>query len=82
MKSLSAFRIPFTTVALSLGHALTVILMEARGFGPAEFAHLHAGGQLGRNLKLRVQDVMHTGGEVAWVSPNDCLLYTSDAADE
>jgi arabinose-5-phosphate isomerase len=60
-------------VALGLGHALTVALMQARGFGPAEFAHLHAGGQLGRNLKLRVQDVMHSGGEVAWVAPSDSL---------
>ena len=60
-------------VALALGHAVAVALMEARGFSAAEFSRFHAGGQLGRNLRLRVQDVMHRGGEVAWVAPGDSL---------
>jgi arabinose-5-phosphate isomerase len=56
-----------STVALALGDALAVTLMEARGFTPEDFARYHPGGQLGRNLLLRVADVMHTGDEVAWV---------------
>ena len=60
-------------VALALGHALAVALMEARGFSAGQFSRVHAGGQLGRNLRLRVQDVMHSGGEVAWVVPGDSL---------
>jgi arabinose-5-phosphate isomerase len=62
-----------TAVALALGHALAVALMEARGFSAGQFSRFHAGGQLGRTLRLRVQDVMHSGGEVAWVSPSDSL---------
>jgi len=56
-----------STVALSLGHALAVALMEARGFTREQFLHLHAGGQLGRNLRVRVEEVMHSRSEVAWI---------------
>jgi arabinose-5-phosphate isomerase len=38
-----------------------------------DFARYHPSGQLGRNLLLRVADVMHVGAEVAWVSPDDGL---------
>ncbi|HEY4363379.1 MAG TPA: KpsF/GutQ family sugar-phosphate isomerase [Bryobacteraceae bacterium] len=62
-------------VALALGHALAVALMEVRGFSAQHFARLHAGGTLGRNLRLKVRDVMHAGGEVAWVQPDDSLKH-------
>lgn len=61
------------TVALAVGHALAVALMEARGFSSEHFSRLHAGGRLGRNLRLRVKDVMHSGEEVAWVAAEDSL---------
>jgi arabinose-5-phosphate isomerase len=60
-------------VALALGHALAVTLMEARGFSADDFSRLHAGGQLGRNLRLSVSDLMHRGAEVAWAAPDDPL---------
>ena len=69
-------------VALAMGHALMVVLMEVRRFGAADFAKLHVGGQLGRNLKLRVQDVMHSGDEVAWVAPTDSLKQVVIAMSE
>jgi len=62
-----------SAVALAIGHALAVALMQDRGFTAADFAHLHAGGQLGRSLKVRVQEAMHSGTEVAWVAPSDSL---------
>jgi arabinose-5-phosphate isomerase len=62
-----------SVVALAIGHALAVALMESRGFSAEDFSRLHSGGQLGRNLRLRVEDVMHAGCEVAWVSPADSL---------
>lgn len=62
-----------SVVALAVGHALAVALMEARGFTADHFSQRHAGGQLGRNLRLRVKDVMHSGDEVAWVAPADSL---------
>jgi arabinose-5-phosphate isomerase len=47
-----------TTVALALGDALAVALLEVKGFGREDFAALHPGGSLGRRLLLRVGDVM------------------------
>lgn len=58
-----------SAVAMALGHALAIALMEARGFTKEHFLHLHAGGQLGRNLRVSVREVMHSGDEVAWVAP-------------
>lgn len=47
-----------TTVALALGDALAIALLQRKGFGPEDFAALHPGGRLGRRLLLRVADVM------------------------
>ncbi len=47
-----------TTVALALGDALAVALLETKGFQAEDFARLHPGGALGRRLLLTVADVM------------------------
>lgn len=47
-----------TTVALALGDALAVALLEEKGFGADDFARIHPGGSLGRKLLTRVRDVM------------------------
>lgn len=47
-----------STVALALGDALAVALLEAKGFRREDFARLHPGGTLGRKLLTRVSDVM------------------------
>lgn len=47
-----------TTVALALGDALAISLLETKGFQRDDFAALHPGGRLGRRLLLRVRDVM------------------------
>ncbi|MEO7040805.1 MAG: KpsF/GutQ family sugar-phosphate isomerase [Gemmatimonadaceae bacterium] len=49
-----------TTVALALGDALAVALLEEKGFGAEDFARIHPGGALGRKLLTRVRDVMVT----------------------
>ncbi|HWB39717.1 MAG TPA: CBS domain-containing protein, partial [Gemmatimonadales bacterium] len=53
-----------TTVALALGDALAVALLELKGFRREDFAALHPGGTLGRRLLLRVRDVMLPPGRV------------------
>lgn len=53
-----------TTVALALGDALAVALLDARGFGAADFARSHPGGSLGRRLLTHVSDVMRTKEEI------------------
>ena len=53
-----------TTVALALGDALAVALLQVKGFRREDFAALHPGGSLGRRLLLRVRDVMVPPGRV------------------
>jgi arabinose-5-phosphate isomerase len=50
-----------TTVALAMGDALAVVLLEEKGFKEEDFAVRHPGGVLGRRLLLRVEDLMHQG---------------------
>ncbi len=57
-----------TTAALVMGDALAVVLLQARGFTPEDFALSHPGGSLGRRLLLRASDVMHTGERIPQVS--------------
>ena len=49
-----------TTVALAIGDALAVALLEEKGFKASDFARLHPGGAIGRKLLTRVSDVMVT----------------------
>jgi arabinose-5-phosphate isomerase len=49
-----------TAAALALGDAIAITLLEVKGFRREDFAALHPGGALGRNLLLRVRDVMLT----------------------
>ena len=51
-----------TTVALALGDALAVTLLEEKGFAREDFARLHPGGRLGKKLLLRVSEVMQPRG--------------------
>lgn len=44
--------------ALAVGDALASALIKSRGFRREDFAQFHPGGQLGRNLLLKVSDVM------------------------
>src|SRR6185295_11506983 len=52
-----------TTVALAIGDALAMTLMQAKGLTESDFASNHPAGQLGKRLTLRVADLMHTGTE-------------------
>jgi arabinose-5-phosphate isomerase len=52
---------------LALGDALAIACLDARGFGPEDFARSHPGGALGRKLLLRVADVMRSGARVPQV---------------
>jgi arabinose-5-phosphate isomerase len=53
-----------TTTALVMGDALAIALLEARGFTADDFAFSHPGGTLGRQLLLKVQDLMKSGDEI------------------
>ena len=49
-----------TTLTLALGDALAVCLMKARDFKKEDFASFHPGGSLGRQLFIKVSDLMRT----------------------
>jgi len=49
-----------TTAMLAMGDALAVVVTERKKFKKSDFALLHPGGQLGRELLLRVRDLMRT----------------------
>ena len=56
-----------TTLALAIGDAIAITLMQLRGFDSQAFAENHPGGSLGRRLSLKVEDLMHSGDAVAVV---------------
>ncbi|MEC7927426.1 MAG: KpsF/GutQ family sugar-phosphate isomerase [Candidatus Neomarinimicrobiota bacterium] len=56
-----------TTLTLAIGDALTSVLMAMREFKHEDFARLHPGGELGKQLRLRIQDVMHSLDEAVTV---------------
>jgi arabinose-5-phosphate isomerase len=62
-----------TTVALVLGDALAMALLEARGFTREDFAFSHPGGKLGRRLLLKVRDIMHSGDAIPRVHADTVL---------
>ncbi len=53
-----------TTAVLALGDALAIALLDARGFGAADFARSHPGGALGRKLLIRLKDVMRQNSDI------------------
>jgi arabinose-5-phosphate isomerase len=57
-----------TTVAMAIGDALAVSLLERRDFRQDDFAALHPAGSLGKRL-LRVDKVMHAGDALPRISP-------------
>ena len=70
-----------TTATLVMGDALAVALLQARGFTAQDFALSHPGGALGRQLLLKLDDIMHTGDALPIVAPDalirDALLEIS-----
>lgn len=59
-----------SVLAMAMGDALGVALMEARGFTSTDFANLHPAGSLGRRLS-RVRDYMHPIDHIPVVKTGD-----------
>jgi arabinose-5-phosphate isomerase len=54
-----------STTTLAVGDALAMVLLEARGFKKEDFATFHPGGTLGRNLLLKVENIMRPVEQIA-----------------
>ncbi|AWN74758.1 KpsF/GutQ family sugar-phosphate isomerase [Legionella anisa] len=71
-----------TTVALVMGDALAIALLQARGFSEEDFALSHPGGSLGKRLLLRIDDLCHQGGQLPLVHENatvsEALIEVTD----
>jgi len=72
-----------TTVALALGDALAVTLLEVKGFRREDFAALHPGGALGRKLLMRECVVLlaEKRGTVAVVDGKGSLVGVVTSGD-
>ena len=57
-----------TTVALAMGDALAICCMKVRNVTIEDFSRLHPLGQIGRNITLKVNDVMHCAEKTPRIS--------------
>jgi arabinose-5-phosphate isomerase len=62
-----------TTVALALGDALALCVLDQRDFTAEDFARSHPGGSLGRRLLIHVNDLMRTGDKIPQVTIHTTL---------
>jgi arabinose-5-phosphate isomerase len=61
-----------TTAQMVMGDALTVCLLECRGFTTSDFAKLHPGGALGKQFYLKVAD-LYINNQVPKVQLTDSI---------
>jgi len=62
-----------TTTTLALGDAIAVALFESKGLNSDDFAKSHPGGQLGKRLVLKVEDLMTKGESLPLVRTKTLL---------
>ena len=62
-----------TTATLAMGDALSVVLLEKRGFTVEDFAYLHPGGSLGKRLSLEIKEIMIKGERVPIVNEDTSI---------
>ncbi|MBX7223988.1 MAG: KpsF/GutQ family sugar-phosphate isomerase [Blastocatellia bacterium] len=63
-----------TTVALAIGDALAMTLMQVKRFSREEYALNHPAGRLGKRLTIRVADLMHRGEANPVIAPDSSWL--------
>ncbi len=72
-----------TVAAMAIGDALAMVLLEDRGLTREDFARFHPAGNIGRNLILRVTDIMLTGNRFPRLSSSrsvqDAILQMTKA---
>ena len=68
-----------TTVALAIGDALSLTVMQIKGLTPEDFALNHPAGRLGKRLTLKVSDLMRKGDDNPTVLPSASWLEVVSA---
>jgi len=59
-----------TTATMAMGDALAIALLEKRNFTAEDFALYHPGGNLGKRLLLKIEEMMVSGDAVPVVDRN------------
>jgi len=71
-----------TTATLAMGDALSISILEHKGFSAQDFAELHPGGSLGKKLLLTIDQLVHKNNAIPFVKNNttvkNALLVISD----
>ena len=62
-----------TTVTLLVGDVIAIILMKMKNFQQKDFGENHPGGRLGKNLNLKVKDVMKKGKSIPVIKDKSML---------
>ena len=62
-----------STVSLALGDALAICTLSLRGFTADDFAESHPGGALGKNLLIKIKDIMRIDNSIPKVTPQSSL---------
>jgi len=62
-----------STLAMAIGDGIAMALKKKAGFGPEKFAKFHPGGQLGRRLLVKVEDLMHREGDFGMLLPDSSI---------
>ena len=62
-----------STVSLALGDALAICILGLRGFTADDFAKSHPGGSLGKNLLIKIKDIMRINNSIPKVTPQSSL---------
>jgi arabinose-5-phosphate isomerase len=65
-----------TTATLAMGDALSIALLEKRNFTVENFALFHPGGNLGKRLLLKVEELMVSGKDVPIVRTSTPMKET------
>ena len=70
-----------TTLTLAMGDAISVALMQEKGFSEEDFRFYHPAGSIGKKL-LRVKHLMHRGEELPLVKLHDTMKSVLAVIDE
>jgi len=68
-----------SSVSLALGDALAICVLDLREFTAEDFAISHPGGNLGKNILIKVKDIMRTGKNIPSINIKSSL---KDAIEE
>jgi len=72
-----------TTAMLTLGDALAMCVLDARGFKKSDYAKLHPAGAIGSTMLVQIKDIMRTGDRNAVIQEHatvkDALLAMTKA---